>query len=378
MGIWDWSKTAGDNGSIDPDINFAEGQAPSTINNSARALMAAEAEYRDDTGGALVTGGSSNAYTLTTNSGLSALADGVRIHIVANHSNTGEATINVDSLGAQSIRKVDATGDVALGSGDMVANGHYILEWDESANSAAGAFILLNPVPIAPPDIGGTLAGASAKTTPVDADTIPLSDSAASNALKKVTWANVKATLKAYFDTIYQPVNTKLSSLAGLSGTNGKYLRFGAGGGLEEADVPSPTLTSLGVSAFAQTLLDDANAAAARATLGVQQAFGNAVATTSVQVDAGANYQNTSGYPQLFNEGTLRPMAVAPSSTSFALQRSHNGSSWHTIWEAVGTSSSNQTESTPAFILPAGHYLRTLRTTGSASITPRFTARVTY
>lgn len=268
MGIWDWSKTAGDNGSIDPDINFAEGQAPSTINNSARALMAAEAEYRDDTGGALVTGGSSNAYTLTTNSGLSALADGVRIHIVANHSNTGAATINVDSLGAQSIRKVDATGEVALGSGDMVANGHYILEWDESANSAAGAFILLNPVPIAPSDIGGTLAGASAKTTPVDADTTPLSDSKASNALKKVTWANIKATLKAHFDTIYQPVNAKLSSLARLSGTNGKYLRFGAGGGLEEADVPTPTLTSLGVSAFAQTLLDDANAAAARATLG--------------------------------------------------------------------------------------------------------------
>jgi hypothetical protein len=44
---------------------------------------------------------------------------------------------------------------------------------------------------------------ASSKATPVDADEIPLVDSAASNVLKKLTWANVKATLKTYFDTLY-------------------------------------------------------------------------------------------------------------------------------------------------------------------------------
>lgn len=48
----------------------------------------------------------------------------------------------------------------------------------------------------------GTVA-ATAKTTPVDADVMPLADSAASNVLKKVTWANIKATLKTYFDAIY-------------------------------------------------------------------------------------------------------------------------------------------------------------------------------
>jgi hypothetical protein len=45
---------------------------------------------------------------------------------------------------------------------------------------------------------------ASSKATPVDTDEIPLVDSAASNVLKKLTWANVKATLKTYFDTLYQ------------------------------------------------------------------------------------------------------------------------------------------------------------------------------
>lgn len=43
----------------------------------------------------------------------------------------------------------------------------------------------------------------TAKTTPVDADHLSLRDSAASNILKKVTRANVKATLKTYFDTLY-------------------------------------------------------------------------------------------------------------------------------------------------------------------------------
>jgi hypothetical protein len=44
---------------------------------------------------------------------------------------------------------------------------------------------------------------ATGKTTPADADELALVDSAASNVLKKLTWANAKATLKAYFDTLY-------------------------------------------------------------------------------------------------------------------------------------------------------------------------------
>lgn len=52
-------------------------------------------------------------------------------------------------------------------------------------------------------NVGSSIDGATAKTTPVDGDTMPLIDSAASNVLKKVTWANIKATLKTYFDTLY-------------------------------------------------------------------------------------------------------------------------------------------------------------------------------
>lgn len=53
-------------------------------------------------------------------------------------------------------------------------------------------------------NVGAAIFGATAKTTPVDADTVGFTDSAASNVLKKITWANIKATLKTYFDTLYQ------------------------------------------------------------------------------------------------------------------------------------------------------------------------------
>lgn len=52
-------------------------------------------------------------------------------------------------------------------------------------------------------NVGSAINGSAAKTTPVDADAVPILDSAASNVLKKLTWANLKATLKTYFDALY-------------------------------------------------------------------------------------------------------------------------------------------------------------------------------
>lgn len=61
--------------------------------------------------------------------------------------------------------------------------------------------------------IGSLINGATEKPTPVDNDMVGLMDSAASNILKKLSWSNIKATLKTYFDTLYQSLNSNLTTL---------------------------------------------------------------------------------------------------------------------------------------------------------------------
>jgi hypothetical protein len=52
MTLYTWSKTPSNNTTADATINWAEGQSPSSVNDSARASMAAVAKFRDDNNGA--------------------------------------------------------------------------------------------------------------------------------------------------------------------------------------------------------------------------------------------------------------------------------------------------------------------------------------
>lgn len=55
----------------------------------------------------------------------------------------------------------------------------------------------------------------TSKTTPVDLDELVIADSVTSFNLKKLTWANLKATLLTYFDTLY----SRTSAIFGISQT---------------------------------------------------------------------------------------------------------------------------------------------------------------
>lgn len=63
-------------------------------------------------------------------------------------------------------------------------------------------------------NVGPFINAATSKATPVDADELAMADSAASNVLKKLTWANLKAAIKAYYDGVTATLTGKTINLA--------------------------------------------------------------------------------------------------------------------------------------------------------------------
>lgn len=122
--MWQWSQTASSNATADPTINWAEGMSPSSVNDSARAMMAVLAKWRDDTSGLLLTTGTSSAYLVTTNAGNTAATPptGYMITVRPNATNAAGATIRVDSGTAFPINTATGT---AIGAGVMVSGTPY-------------------------------------------------------------------------------------------------------------------------------------------------------------------------------------------------------------------------------------------------------------
>jgi microcystin-dependent protein len=105
MAFWKWSRTASSNATADNTVNWAEGMAPSAVNDSARAMMARLAEWRDDVSGTITTGGTSSAYTVASNQVFDTFADmnGAMLAFVPHTTNSAGCTLNVDGLGAKAL-----------------------------------------------------------------------------------------------------------------------------------------------------------------------------------------------------------------------------------------------------------------------------------
>lgn len=142
-GVVSWSQTAASNATADSTVNWAEGQAPSSVNDSARAEMASVAKYRDDIAGSLTTGGTTTAYTLTTNQVFASLSamSGQKLKVRFNATNGASPTLNVDSLGAKAIQTASGT---AVATGAILANSVHDLTYDNSIPAwlLSGAFDL--------------------------------------------------------------------------------------------------------------------------------------------------------------------------------------------------------------------------------------------
>lgn len=131
MTLYKWSQTAASNATADPSINWQEGQAPSSVNDSARAMMASIAKHRDDIAGAIVTGGTATAYTVASYETFDTLArlNGQIIAFTPHATNGGTVTLNVDSLGAKPLRSAPS---VELPAGTLIQGTPYLVLYNNS------------------------------------------------------------------------------------------------------------------------------------------------------------------------------------------------------------------------------------------------------
>ncbi|WP_182417940.1 phage tail protein [Bartonella sp. HY038] len=145
--IYDWSLNAANNANADDIINWSEGQPPSSVNNSARAMMQRIREYIADIGGTLIAGGSANSVELRSNATITSLFDGILVRFRAVGNNNGNATLNLNGLGARPIFQSNFNGVTALVGGEIKIGGIYEVVYQQSLNNGGGGWFLAAPTP---------------------------------------------------------------------------------------------------------------------------------------------------------------------------------------------------------------------------------------
>lgn len=133
-----WSTTASSNDGADSTIGtVANTSSPTSVDDWVKGIMAAVKKYVLDTDGGLTSSGT-DTITITTNRSISSghQAAGFSLRFKAGGTNTGAATLNVDSLGAVAIKRLN--GD-ALSAGDIVSGGIYDVAFDGTNYKLLGA-----------------------------------------------------------------------------------------------------------------------------------------------------------------------------------------------------------------------------------------------
>jgi len=142
MTLYKWSQIASADATADSTINWTEGQSPSSVNDSARAMMAAIAKYRDDVAGAIVTSGTSTSYAVNTYQAFQSLGQ-LNGQVIAftphttNGAGSPNVTLNVDGLGAKSIQ---CSPGVEIPAGTLIQGSPYVAFYSASN----GIFYLQN------------------------------------------------------------------------------------------------------------------------------------------------------------------------------------------------------------------------------------------
>jgi len=200
---------------------------------------------------------SSNYYEATV-ALISSYSVGMSILLRLDTDSAGTVTLKINALATVSVMKINASGTpVNMDSGELQSQRYYLFIYDGTRwvwadstsvdqvyhSGASGNVVLINSDASISNSttpsllISGTTNSATSKTTPVDADELPLVDSAAGNILKKLTWANLKALIKNSIVT----------------GTEGNVVTVGATSNLIGTTTPSGFIDTTVTAASAKT-----------------------------------------------------------------------------------------------------------------------------
>lgn len=308
-----FSTAADDNGSADSTINAAEGQAPGTVNNGVRALMARLAAVFQGLAGEIVLGGTASAMTFTSPTGhaITTLAQPLVIWAKVSANNTGAFTLKVDTTAATSVKRQDGSAPEA---DDVVAGGVYGFAYDgtyfrllnaEFAGEIADAFA--DHIAASDPhtqyaldsSIGSAIQAYSALLTSIAASNPSANDffyAASATTISKLTSGAMGRTLLGAADLT--------AVVTGLGGASAVRTAIGNG---------TAATADTGTSGTKVPLLDGANTWSAAQTYSAGINSGRAVDTDNVK----QTNTTTSHYlaSRFASSGALFELTPAPSGT---------------------------------------------------------------
>lgn len=142
----DWSEVAANNNAT-PPAGWPESQAPSTVNDCAREMMAVIRRWFgrwhgiSETEALIASGGTSTAITVAYSTAPASLFTGLEVGFKVTTTCGDAPTLNVNSLGAKNIQKVVGSGYINLEVGDIVATQHVKVKYDGTLDK----WILMTP-----------------------------------------------------------------------------------------------------------------------------------------------------------------------------------------------------------------------------------------
>lgn len=132
-----------DGGNFAADMDINGNKFTNVGNAAARASFAAAGQVQDSSLQWAGTSSGTDTITASVTPAITAYAAGQCFRFIAGGTNTGAATLNLNSVGAADIKK-GADGTTALAAGDITAGGIYTVVY----NGTTGDFELMNPAPV--------------------------------------------------------------------------------------------------------------------------------------------------------------------------------------------------------------------------------------